>query len=101
MALPKFLPNIPPRTVYKFAKADYQPSTYQGKLVLFYATEKLEMEDFNIDDEPSIKLTSDPLFGWAKRAADGVEVLDIPGGHSSMLQEPQVQALVAQLNRYL
>ncbi len=101
LSLPQFLQNIAPRTVYKFAQSEYQPSLYQGKLVLFRATEKLEMEDPNIDDEPSMNLTSDPLFGWGQRATDGVEVWDVPGGHSSMLQDPQVQVLAEKLSSYL
>lgn len=101
LPLPQFLQQIPPRTVYQFAQADYQPSVYQSKLVLFRETEKLEMDNPKIDDEPSINLTSAPLFGWKKRTTDGVGVWDVPGGHSSMLQEPQVQALATPLNGYL
>lgn len=91
LTLPKFLQNISVRTVYKFAAQEYVPQVYQGKVILFRAS-------FGVDtDEPLVNIISDPLFGWGKRATDGVKVYDTPGGHSSMLQEPFVQVLAEKL----
>ena len=85
LPLPQFLQNISVRTAYLFAEREYVPQgLYQGEVVLFRATEGEGI------DEPYVNGYSDPLFGWGKRVTQGVKVYDIPGGHSSMLQEPNV-----------
>ena len=48
-------------------------------------------------DDPLIHILESPLFGWEPRVAGGpglIEVLNAPGGHGGMLQEPHVAALV-------
>jgi amino acid adenylation domain-containing protein len=92
LALPQFCRHISVRTVYETARAEYNPATFQGKLTLWRATENL-IEDPAIDDTPAIQVTRDPLLGWGQRSTKGVETFDIPGGHSSMLQEPHVQTM--------
>jgi thioesterase domain-containing protein len=90
--LPKLLRNIPVRTVYLFAEADYRPDgPFIGELALFRATSGVGA------DEPYIDRYDDPLLGWGRRATHGVRVDDVPGGHSSMLQEPDVQILAEKL----
>jgi hypothetical protein len=41
------------------------------------------------------------LLGWGRRATQGVRTYDVPGGHSSMLQEPNVQTLAARLQEQI
>ena len=90
--LPRFLHEIPVRRAYLFAEQDYQPGTpFEGELTLFRAT----CGEGN--DEPYIERYSDPLLGWGRRATHGVRIFDVPGGHSSMLQEPNVKSLAAYL----
>jgi len=90
--LPRALAQIPVRTIYLFAAKSYQPdSLFDGELTLFRAT------DGEGPDEPYIKRYTDPLFGWAPRATRGVRAFNIPGGHSSMLQEPHVSILAEQM----
>jgi FkbH-like protein len=90
--LPRALEQIPVRTVYLFAEKHYRPeSCFRGRLVLLRAT------CGEGTDEPYIERYEDPLLGWGGRATLGVEPYDVPGGHSSMLQEPHVQALAKQL----
>ena len=90
--LPRSLQQIPVRTVYLFAEKNYQPEgLFDGDLVLFRATSG------EGPDEPYVERYEDPLLGWGCRATRGVRVHDIPGGHSSMLQEPHVQILAEQL----
>ncbi|MBV8488859.1 MAG: hypothetical protein JO161_11315 [Planctomycetaceae bacterium] len=85
---PRFLERIPVRTIYLFAEKSYRPTgVFEGKLDLFRATEGIN------NDEPYRNRYSDPLFGWAPRASQGVRAYDVPGGHSSMLQEPNVRVL--------
>jgi amino acid adenylation domain-containing protein len=90
LTLPQFCRHISVRTVYEKARAEYNPSTFQGKLTLWRATDNLIVDDLSVADTPAILLTQDPLLGWGKRSTNGVETFDIPGGHSSMLQEPNV-----------
>jgi thioesterase domain-containing protein len=90
--LPQFLEGIPVRTVYLFAEKEYRPDgLFGGNLVLFRATHG------EGNDEPYIERYEDPLLGWGRRAKGDVVVHDVPGGHSSMLQEPNVQVLAEQL----
>jgi amino acid adenylation domain-containing protein len=99
--LPQFCQNIAVRTVYKFAESEYQPSVYRGKLTLWRATEKLDISNPLIDDTPAKFEVKDPFFGWKKQATDGVVAFDIPGGHSSMLQEPNVEIMAEKMQFYI
>ena len=90
--LPRQLHQIPVRTLYLFAEKQFNPEgPFAGEVVLFRATRGEN------DDEPYIERYQDPLLGWSPRARDGVRVHDVPGGHSSMLQEPHVRTLADQL----
>lgn len=97
LSLPSFLQNIPSRRILEFDSLTYIPGVYQGRVTLFRATEAKVLDDPAIDDTPFTQLIEDPLLGWSKRVTEGVEVYDIPGGHSSMLQEPYVQVLAEKL----
>jgi FkbH-like protein len=96
LRLPRSLEQIPVRTVYLFAEKNYQAGApFDGELVLFRATRG------EGPDEPYIERYDDPLLGWGKRGTRGVRVFDVPGGHSSMLQEPNVQMLAEQMQAYI
>jgi thioesterase domain-containing protein len=85
---PRFLEHIPVRTAYLFAEKSYRPTgVFEGELDLFRATQGVN------NDEPYRDRYSDPQFGWGRRASRGVRTYDVPGGHSSMLQEPNVEIL--------
>lgn len=96
---PSLLGGISPRTVYEFAQSHYEPGTFAGSLLLFRATKadsEFELAG-RLSDTPSSQKTVDPLLGWGIRATEGVEVIDVPGGHSSMLREPNVAILASVL----
>jgi FkbH-like protein len=96
LRLPRILEQIPVRTVYLFAEKSYRPEgRFDGRLVLFRATSGEGA------DEPYIQRYDDPLFGWGRRSTQGVAVYDIAGGHSSMLQEPNVHVLARLMQDYL
>lgn len=96
LPLPKFLQNISVRTVYVFAEKDYLPdSLYQGEVTLFRAISGQGA------DEAYINIYNDPLLGWGKRVTKGVKIFDIPGGHSSMLQEPNVSIMSQKMQAYI
>jgi thioesterase domain-containing protein len=65
----------------------YRPRPYPGHAVLFRAA--------NADDSRSLSL------GWEKLARAGIEVCDIPCGHSAMVKEPMVRVLADKLETYL
>jgi FkbH-like protein len=94
--LPRLLENIPVRTAYLFAERRYKPGRlFEGELTLFRATTG------EGNDEPYVERYSDPLLGWGERATAGVRVYDVPGGHSSMLQEPSVETLATHMQSQL
>ena len=101
-SLPGFLRNISVRVALKFAEKEYVPeASYQGDVLLFLATKKSSIFDGTlIDDTPYTELYSDPLLGWRERA-DQVLVYPVSGGHSSMLQEPNVQQLAKLMQTYI
>jgi thioesterase domain-containing protein/acyl carrier protein len=103
LPLPQFLQQIPVRTTYLFAEQEYLPeSPFEGEVVLFRATEKSNAFDgTGIDDTPYVEIYSDPLLGWGKRVTRGVKAFDIPGGHSSMLQEPNVRVMAEIMQSYI
>ena len=104
LAIPQFCQNVSLRSIYTYAEGDYiqaQPSVYQGQLTLWRATEKLDIDNPAIDDTPAILEVKDPLLGWGDLASQGVAVHDIPGGHSSMLQEPNVRTMAEKLQPYI
>jgi thioesterase domain-containing protein len=90
--LPRVLEQIPVRTVYLFAEKNYQPDgPFDGDLVLFRAT------CGEGPDEPYVERYDDPLLGWSRRVTGYVRAHSVPGGHSSMLQEPHVRVLAEQI----
>lgn len=103
LPLPHFLQQISVRQAFDFAKLEYEPKTlYDGELVLFRATRKvLDFAATGIDDEPYVNIYSDPMLGWGARTTGSVQVYDVPGGHSSMLQEPNVVVMAEQMQHYI
>jgi amino acid adenylation domain-containing protein len=65
---------------------DYTPRPYRGRVTLFRALTR----------EPGCP--KDPAPDWRHWAAGGVEVIDVPGGHSTLLAEPHVRTLAAALS---
>lgn len=93
--IPKFLQPLSVRQIYEFAERDYLPQQFRGEVFLLRATQGSD------NDEPWIEVYSDPLFGWEQRVTEGVVVQDVPGGHSSMLQEPNVAVLAEAMQSYI
>jgi thioesterase domain-containing protein len=49
-----------------------------------------------VDDTAYLEIYTDDTFGW-RELADKLVVIDVDGGHSSMLQEPFVRSLATAL----
>jgi len=84
------------RTTYVFAEQDYAPETaLNTEILLFRATQETDK------DQPYREIYADPLLGWGRIPSQKVQVHDVAGGHSSMLQEPYVQELAQLMQAYL
>lgn len=79
--------------LYEEAHRQHRPSglLQGGRVALFRASQGNGAGD----DAPYRDTFSDHLFGWGKRVAGPIAVADIPGGHTSLLQEPHVGSLAA------
>ena len=75
-------------TLYLAGRA-YQPRRYPGRVTLLRAS------------GGSSRGQVDLFSGWARVCDGGVEVHDIPGGHQSIMREPNVDALSRELQRCL
>jgi thioesterase domain-containing protein len=90
---PWYLEHIPLETIYRFAAQEYLPRTFSGRMVLYRAL------DFGLDtsDAPARGRCSALDFGWSARATLGTAIIDVPGGHRTMLAEPNVATLARHL----
>ncbi len=105
--LPSLVQNISVREVLWVAEKEHVlPPTYEGAVVLFRATKKsgaLEgavIDGIPVDDTPYVDRYVEPKFGW-EHHLPSLEVEDVPGGHSSILMEPNVEVLAKKLQGYL
>ncbi len=70
----------------------YRPGFYAGHVTIFRAKDGREQ----LRDDRSPR---DPQLGWGKLCGEGVEVREVPGGHSSMLEEESnIRALAEKLS---
>ncbi|HYP34636.1 MAG TPA: HAD-IIIC family phosphatase [Burkholderiaceae bacterium] len=79
-------PSLDFRAIYNHAEHAYRPPPSAVGAVLLRATAG------SGDDIPYREVFLDPVLGWTGIARDLV-VVDVEGGHASMLQEPQAAAL--------
>ena len=101
--LPKILAHIPVRVVLRFAEKEYVVrEPYDGEVLLFRATQRSTVFDgTEIDDTPYIDLFKDPNLGWEGKTTKGFRLFDVPAGHSSMLQEPNVDMIANAIQSYI
>jgi thioesterase domain-containing protein len=92
-SIPGWVTDLSVRAVYERLERAYSPSgTLRGQAVLYRATW------IDAPDRPLTEVFRDPQLGWDKRVVDGnLTFCDVPGGHSSMLQEPQVERMAHDL----
>ena len=81
--------------IYRIAHREHRPRTLfaGGDVVLFRATKGTGADD----DTPFSEQFSDCALGWGRRVVDEVRIVPVPGGHVSMLQEPNVAVLAREL----
>jgi acyl transferase domain-containing protein/thioesterase domain-containing protein/acyl carrier protein len=91
---------IPYLQLYEHAHREHDPGTrpLQGSVVALYRATR---GDGTPADQPYIERYGEPDLGWTPRVAHPIEVVDVPGGHASLLQEPNVHVLAAAINAHL
>ncbi|HXQ69833.1 MAG TPA: thioesterase domain-containing protein, partial [Pyrinomonadaceae bacterium] len=82
----------------------YRPGEYQGRITFFCPEDDVDQFLFRQDTQykewRSQNLTVDTLVkGWEGLATEGIDVHVIPGDHFSIIREPHVQVLGAQLSK--
>jgi hypothetical protein len=94
---PRFLPELSVRQIYASADPLYVPKPLpQAPVVLLRARAASSDLIPYLDDTPYLDIYADDTFGW-RTLTDQLVVIDVDGGHSSMLQEPFVQSLASAL----
>jgi thioesterase domain-containing protein/acyl carrier protein len=76
-------------TNLRAAVLTYDPQVYSGKVTLFRASASIYQ---SVDGSPDSQ-----ELGWDEFAGGGLEVHQVPGNHSTLITEPNVQVLAAQL----
>jgi thioesterase domain-containing protein len=72
------------RALYRYA-----PRTYPGRMILFRPSQQ------------AAEYAGDSEMGWHGLAAGGLDVVEIPGRHESIIVEPQVRVLAERLHACL
>lgn len=94
-AWPSILPALSVRNIFNAAEAKYQiEKNPKLKALLVRATTG------SGDDIPFREVYSDETLGWHEILPQ-LTVVDVQGGHASMLQEPNVESLSSELIKYL
>ncbi len=94
---PRFLPGLSVRQIYASAEALYVPRPLShASVVLVRARAGVAHDTPDVDDTAYLEIYADDTFGW-RELTDKLVVIDVDGGHSSMLQEPFVQSLATAL----
>ena len=85
--LPAALHYFQVEEAHKRALNRYIVQFYPGKITLMRAA----------DIEETAATRRNPTLGWEKLAGGGLEIHDVPGGHISMFEEPNVRTLAEKL----
>jgi thioesterase domain-containing protein len=88
---PSTVPELTVREIYDSAEARYLPKDLSDAGVTL-----LRAQSGYSEDQPYREVYLDETFDWRSVAKD-ITVIDVKGGHSSMLQEPFVESLVSAL----
>jgi len=95
-AWPRWLPPLTVRQIYNAAESGYRPNQALSPqaLILVRATQGQGA------DIPYREVYAESALGW-QIVAPQLSVVDVPGGHASMLQEPWVASLADIVNARL
>ncbi len=88
---PWLIPGLTVRQIYDSAEASHVPKPLSGASSVLVRAQLGEASD-----TPYCEIYADETFGWRAITQDLI-VINVEGGHSSMLQEPFVESLAAAL----
>jgi FkbH-like protein len=88
---PSAIPTLSVREIYEGAEAAYVPTEIAGSSVVLVRASKGEA-----GDTPYVNIYSGETLGWSEIVSN-LTILDVDGGHYSMLQEPFVDHLARSL----
>jgi thioesterase domain-containing protein len=88
---PRFVPELSVRQIYNAAEAHYAPQRLSKTAVTLARAQAGEA-----GDTPYVEIYAEETLGWGA-IADNVAIVDVAGGHFSMLQEPFVENLAKAL----
>ena len=92
-------PTLSVRAIYEYAERLYAPAERLDAPVILVRA-GADGGTYSLADEPLTTRLRDPHFGWVSRIAGGrpaLEVIDAPGGHGGILQEPNVAAIATRV----
>lgn len=92
---PAFIPELSCRQILNAVKSGYAPKPLAIPHIVLARAKSGEG-----NDTPYAEIYADTALGWAE-IAKNLLVIDVEGGHSSMLQEPFVNSLAEALKPYL
>jgi hypothetical protein len=88
---PSYVASLGVRQIYMAARARYAPSPVNaGRFFVLKAAEGADA------DEPAHYQVEDEALGWGRVVKSELVVVNVHGGHSSMLQAPHVNRLARQ-----
>jgi thioesterase domain-containing protein len=90
---PGYIPELSPRQIYESAEARYVPKPLCGASAVLVRPQRRTPI---LSDAPYSTTYADETFGWGS-ITQGLALVDVDGGHSTMLQEPFVRSLAAAL----
>jgi len=95
LAWPRFVPELSVRQIYDFTQARYAPTPLSISSIVLVRAQTGEG-----DDTPNRNIYADETFGW-DAVAPGLTVVDVDGGHFTLLQERFVDSLAKALMPHL
>jgi thioesterase domain-containing protein/acyl carrier protein len=84
---PPILRNI--KRTFELAGMSYFPQACPGKVVLFRRGEQISEQQIQRQ------------HGWTGLALGGLEIIEVPGDHNSLMSEPHVKVLAQELTNWL
>jgi len=95
LAWPRFLAELSALQIYESAAVHYVPKALSISSVVLVRARTGDGEDTPYQD-----IYADPTFGWGAVAQE-LTIVDVDGGHTTMLQESFVDSLAQSLMPYL
>jgi thioesterase domain-containing protein len=81
----------------------YVPRIYAGSVTLFKTAKQFSTDtlDGSAQSNRVMKMIQDPTMGWGELAAGGVQIIDVPGEHETMVRKPHVETLALMIRTSL